>query len=145
MKRLLLATTYAGLISVSTPTLSAQGTGNAPMAEAAVTSGTFQKKRYTIKGDWEIAQENGKTIIRFSENFKTKSGPDLKVFLSKSPLTSLSGQTAQASSLKISVLKSNKGAQSYELPDGITLDDYRSVLIHCEAYSVLWGGFDIPH
>ena len=28
---------------------------------------------------------------------------------------------------------------------GINLDDFESILIHCESYNILWGGFDIPN
>lgn len=106
--------------------------------------GNFTKKRYTVHGSWEIVTLNGEKIIRFSDGFKTKNGPDLKVFLSPSKLDSLGKKTDVTNAVNIGVLKSNKGEQTYRLPEGVELSDYKSVLIHCEAYSVLWGGFDIP-
>jgi len=30
--------------------------------------------------------------------------------------------------------------QEYEIPAGIDIADFASLLVHCEAYSVLWGG-----
>ena len=105
---------------------------------------SFVKKRYTIKGGWSLAKENGKTVIRFDEGFKTKGGPDLKVFLHTNTVEAVAGENITQNGLKIGVLKSNKGAQSYIIPDDVNVSDYKSVLIHCEAFSVLWGGFDIP-
>ena len=56
----------------------------APKVSAEVLSqGGWVSKQYSIQGGWEISQKNGQTVIRFSDDFKTKAGPDLKVFLSK--------------------------------------------------------------
>ena len=104
----------------------------------------FVKKRYLIKGEWSIETVDGKPQITFSEDFKTKGGPDLKVYLSKKLISELDSTTVATQSERIAVLKSNQGAQTYSLPDDISLADYRSVVIHCEAFSVLWGGFDLP-
>lgn len=101
---------------------------------------SFVKKRYKIKGDWRVVQEGGKTLIRFSDNFKTKNGPDLKVFLSPQSIGGITGQTALEGAVTLGVLKSNRGTQDYVVPNGVSLSNFSSVLIHCEAYSVLWGG-----
>lgn len=104
----------------------------------------FVKKRYSINGEWSVEQVEDITQIRFSEDFKTKGGPDLKVFISKSPIGEIDSKTALTSSRSIGVLKAKSGAQLYTIPEDVDLDDYKSVIIHCEAFSVLWGGFDLP-
>lgn len=104
---------------------------------------TFVKKRYHIKGQAEISKVDGQRVLALSDDFKTKSGPDLKVYLSKRSLSTLDGKSVESSSIKLSVLKSNRGAQSYIIPDDIELSEFQSVVIHCEAFSVLWGGFDL--
>lgn len=104
----------------------------------------FVKKRYSIRGDWSVVKDGETTQIHFSDDFKTKGGPDLKVFLSKSPINDIDSKTALASSRSIGVLKSKSGGQIYTIPDDVELSDYKSVIIHCEAFSVLWGGFDLP-
>ena len=104
---------------------------------------SFIKKRYNIKGTWKIIQQNGQNVIQFNDDFKTKGGPDLKVFLSSSSISNLDGSSVENTSLKLGILKSKKGAQSYIIPQDVNLSDYKSVVIHCEAFSVLWGGFDI--
>lgn len=108
-----------------------------------VTEKSFVKKRYTIQGSAKIETNDGQNRLVFSDDFKTKNGPDLKVYLSKRPLASLSAQDVDDSAIRLSVLKFHKGAQSYTIPAGINLDEYESVVIQCEAYSVLWGGFDL--
>ncbi len=106
-------------------------------------SGTFVKKKKRLKGSWETVQRDGKTFIVFSDNFNAAKGPDLKIFLSPKSIADVTGKTAVDGSINIGVLKRTKGTQEYELPDGVDLSDYRSLLVHCEAYSVLWGGSDL--
>ncbi len=106
-------------------------------------SGSFIKKKKKLKGDWEIVQRGGKSFIVFSEDFRAAKGPDLKVFLSPTSIADLTGKTAVDGSINIGELKSTKGGQEYEIPAGVNLSDYASVLVHCEAYEVLWGGSDL--
>ncbi len=121
--------------------------GPATKAQAAATSaghGKFVKNRYKLDGSWEIRNIGGQTEIRFSDDFKTKNGPDVKLFLSPRPISEVTAETLRENSFNIGVLKSNSGAQTYTVPNDLNLADYRSVVIHCEAYAVTWGGFDIP-
>lgn len=110
---------------------------------ATSTEGTWINKQYKIKGAWEIANRDGQTIIKFKDGFKTKGGPDLKVFLSKKDIADVTGKNATSEGIFISKLKSKKGDQEYVLPENIDINDYTSLLIHCEAFSVLWGGANI--
>ena len=100
----------------------------------------FFNSKYSIKGTWSLSQRNGKTYIDFSDDFKTKNGPDLKVFLSPTSEDDVSGKNAVNGSLLLGKLSDNKGQQEYLIPSGTDLSKYKTVLVHCEAYSVLWGG-----
>jgi len=116
----------------------------APLAMAGETAEKhFVKKRYEISGTAKIETIGTETHLILSEDFKTKSGPDLKVFLTKKPIGELTGKAVIEHGLKLGVLKSNQGSQSYIIPDDINLSDYESIVIHCEAFTVLWGGFDL--
>jgi len=106
-------------------------------------SGTFAKKKYKIKGDWSVVQRNGQTYIKLSEDFKTKNGPDLKIFLSPKTVAAVNGKNAVNGAINLGALKSNKGGQEYLVPAGVNLANFNSVLVHCEAYSVLWGAGDL--
>ncbi len=103
----------------------------------------FQKKTYGLNGSITIEQRGSSTFIVFSDDFKTKRGPDLKVFLSRNDVASSTGTNAVPASIRIGELKSNQGAQEYELPAGVNIADFNSVLVHCEAFSKLWGGADL--
>lgn len=134
----ILATTLAFSLLGTALTYSAAQTSAEAQPDA-----TFVKKRYNIKGSWEITEKDGQKIISFSDDFKTKGGPDLKIYLSSSTISGLDSGNVESTSQKLGILKSNRGAQSYIIPEDINLSDFKSVVIHCEAFSVLWGGFDI--
>lgn len=118
-------------------------TAQAETAIASSIGGDFVQKQKSIKGSWEIQQRGEQTVIVFGDDFKAKRGPDLKVFLSPNSVDDLTGKTATDGAVLISALSSNKGGQEYVVPEGIELSDYESILVHCEAYSVLWGGGDL--
>ena len=106
-------------------------------------SGTWVKKSKAIKGGWSIEKRGDQHIISFNEKFKTKGGPDLKVFLSPQSIDQVTGRNATQGAELVAVLKSTRGSQEYVLPSNIDVSSFNSLLIHCEQYSVLWGGANI--
>ncbi|MEP3655708.1 MAG: DM13 domain-containing protein [Litorimonas sp.] len=148
----LIKTAFASLAlygGVSMTTLGAAGIAHAAEPAIAVAmvetaqSGSFQKSSFNINGNWKIVKENGQTIFRVSEDFKTKNGPDLKLFLSRNNVDDATGATATQNAVRLGVLKSNKGSQDYIIPDNVDLAQFNSILIHCEAFSKLWGGANL--
>jgi len=141
MKTLLkiaLTLSAAALLSTEPWAQSSYGSGTEASAQSS-----FVKKRYNIKGTWNVSEKEGQKIVSFSDDFRTKGGPDLKLYLSSKSISELESGDVEGTSMKLGVLKSNKGAQSYIIPADINLSDYKSLVIHCEAFEVLWGGFDI--
>ncbi len=130
-----------GLVAAIVLSAVAVQTINTPVA--AADGQTFVSKKYDVKGGWQLVEENGQTLIRFDKSFKTKGGPDLKVFLSPLSIDKVTGKTATDGSVQLGELQSTSGGQDYILPDGLSLTDFKSVLVHCEQYSVLWGGGDL--
>lgn len=106
-------------------------------------NGQFIKKNYRIDGGWSIVHTDQGRYLELDARFRTKNAPDLKLFLSRLPGAELSNGNTVANSVLISPLKSNKGAQRYLLPENIDLDEYQSLVIHCEAFSKLWGVSDL--
>ena len=129
--------------AMSAGTVSLSYAADPVAAATTTTSGSFEKTSFSINGDWAIVNENGQRILRFSDDFKTKNGPDLKLFLSPKSVGDVTGKTATQGAVKLSVLRSNKGSQDYVIPADIDLSQYGSILIHCEAYSKLWGGANL--
>jgi len=99
----------------------------------------------TLKGSWQIVREGETIYLQLGNNFNTTEGPDLKIFLSKLPLNDIRGDNAakKETSFRVGELKAFRGKSTYVIPDDIAIDDYKSVVIHCEAYSKLWGGSPI--
>lgn len=113
------------------------------MTKADQAPAIFQKKTYALDGSVTVEQRGDQTVLVFSDDFKTRKGPDLKVFLSKNTVASANGDNATTDAIRLGALISNKGTQEYVLPQGVNLADYSSVLVQCEAFSKLWGGADL--
>lgn len=128
-------------VSAASVAITAPVYAESMVAHAA--SHQFVKKSKSIKGSFKLVERGDKTFVVFSSDFKAKRGPDLKVFLSPTAIKSASGKNAVKGSINLGALKTNKGSQEYEVPAGIDLARFESVLVHCEEYSVLWGGSDI--
>ncbi len=121
----------------------AQAAAQSQAAAETLASGGWTTKAYAIHGNWKIVAQDGKRRIVFDEDFRTRRGPDLKVYLSRRPLAALTDRTVAPSSVEIAPLHAPRGAQRYEIPPSLDLTEYRSLLIHCKAYSHLWGGAEI--
>lgn len=132
----------AGVVAF-TPTSFAEAAAASVAADVELPSGNFVKKKKRIKGAWEVVQRGDKTFIVFGDDFRAANGPDLKIFLSPQTVSDVTGKTAVNGAINIGELKSTKGVQEYEVPAGVDLSNFSSVLVHCEAYSVLWGGGDL--
>ena len=138
-----LAIGLTGMAACAPAMAETQGQASLTQSVDYETSGDFVRKSKRLKGSWDIVQRDGKTIIVFADDFRAANGPDLKIFLSPKSVADATGKNAVDGSLNIGDLKKTKGGQEYEVPAGINLADYGSVLVHCEAYSVLWGGGDL--
>lgn len=106
--------------------------------------GAFQPKEKSLAGSFQIETIGDRVQLVFSADFKTKKGPDLKVVLSPLSLSGANGDNAMRGALVLGPLKATKGSQRYLLPADLDLSRYKSVLVHCEKYSVLWGGGNLP-
>ena len=111
----------------------------APLVAATLHQGKWTKKGYPIAGTWQIVEEGGRKLVVLDDAFKTKNAPDLKIFLSPKPVAELDNRNATQGSVLVGPLQSAQGAQKLAIPPGTNLGSYRSILIHCEKYSKLWG------
>ena len=106
-------------------------------------AGQWTKKSFKVSGDWSIVRKGDKTYVELSEDFKTRRAPDLKIFLSPLAAAATNGSNATNGSVLIAPLSSNKGAQMYEISASVDIASFKSILIHCEAYSKLWSAADL--
>lgn len=105
-----------------------------------LSGGTWVRKAQKVDGTWAISRAaSGELTISFDDDFSTRNAPDLKVFLSPLTATDVTAKTAVDGSLFIAPLSSNTGGQSYVIPAGTDLSDYKSLLIHCQQFTKLWA------
>ena len=111
------------------------------VAESPLAGGEWTKKNFKIKGTWSIEKAADGTLhLKVDGDFKTRNAPDLKFVLHPLALEQVNDRNAMSGAKVVALLQKNKGAQSYAIPNDVDLKDYKSVLLHCEQYSKLWGG-----
>ncbi|MEM9374256.1 MAG: DM13 domain-containing protein [Planctomycetota bacterium] len=108
--------------------------------EVVAHGSNWVKESNKITGTWEIAKTDSGYVLRIGGDFKTKKAPDLKFVLSRQSVRSVTAETALDDAVVISPLRSHKGAQEYRISGVSDLSQFRSLLIHCEQYTILWGG-----
>ena len=83
------------------------------------------------------ALPDGRRLLRF-EDFRSKNGPDLHVYLStEAPTSTFAGLGADE--VHLGPLKGNVGNQNYEIPGEVDLSQYRSVVIYCVPFRVVFS------
>jgi hypothetical protein len=81
--------------------------------------------------------EDGKPLLRL-EDFSATNGPDLFVVLSSSANPDQDG-VKNGAYVQLEALKGNIGNQNYELPADADLNQYKSVVIWCRTFNVVFG------
>lgn len=111
-------------------------------AEAEViATGSFQGADRLHQGTGEVTllrQPDGRVQLQFA-NFEVTNGPDLKVWLLSHSFPRESADVKGAKQLRLSPLKGNIGDQVYTLPDDVDLEMFRSVVVYCEQFGVLFA------
>ncbi len=80
----------------------------------------------------------GSSVLRFTD-FEVTNGPDLKVWLVKASDVASSSDVTESEWVSLGPLKGNKGDQNYQIPEDVNVDDFGSVVIWCEQFSVLFS------
>lgn len=129
------------------PTVAAPGATAAPPGQPAagvpvrtLASGELRIVDSVHKGTGpvKLVEVGGRHFVRF-ENVAIQNGPDLHVYLS--PDTG--GRYADATSLYLGPLKATNGSFNHEIPAGADLSRYRSVVVWCRAFGVLFTWADL--
>jgi hypothetical protein len=79
-----------------------------------------------------VRRAGGGNVLTLT-SFEVDNGPDLRVYL----VVGRAGDESEVTEFKdLGALKGNKGDQQYDLPRGLDLDRYSTVVIWCRAFSV---------
>jgi hypothetical protein len=89
-------------------------------------------------GPVTLVEVDGKTFVRF-ENVAIQNGPDLHVYLARG----MGGAYDGGRDLYLGALKATNGSFNYELPGGTPVGDYKSVVVWCRAFTVLFTWADL--
>jgi hypothetical protein len=95
--------------------------------------GRFESVAHAARGTaTTIRTASGKRFLTLT-NFEVDNGPDLRVYLVAGPARD---ESEVDDFEDLGALKGNKGNQQYELPRGLALDRYTTVVVWCRAFSV---------
>ncbi len=112
------------------------------LTEAEVVAvGTFRDADSAHKGTGQatvVALQDGKHEVQLSA-FEVTNGPDLEVWLSAHPDPERSGDVSDNEWVSLGQLKGNVGDQAYQVPDGTDIAAFKSVVIWCEQFGVLFS------
>jgi len=105
-------------------------------ANALLAKGSFRSLEHETTGVAQAIEVRGRGRVLTLTHFQTSNGPDLRVYLS-------AGSVSQGSSgeafRELGKLKGNIGDQQYEIPHGLDLGRFSTVLIWCRAFSAGFG------
>jgi hypothetical protein len=88
-------------------------------------------------GSATVYQQGEKIVLRL-ENFSVTNGPDLHVILSKHPAPTSRSDVGE-DYIDLGQLKGNQGDQNYNIPPGVPLPEYQSVVIYCVPFHVIFA------
>lgn len=85
-----------------------------------------------------VALADGSLEVQLSE-FQVTNGPDLELWLSSHPDPMRSSDVTAGEWMSLGLLKGNIGDQSYPIPIGADLSTFKSVVVWCEQFGVLFS------
>jgi hypothetical protein len=113
----------------------------APPAPVALLRGQFTRidALHHAEGTATIYRlPDGQRILRF-EPFRAANGPGLFVYLAGHPRPRSSGELHGQGAVELAPLKATTGNQNYALPPDLDLAAFKSVVIYCKPFSVVFS------
>ncbi len=109
---------------------------------STIASGLFIDRSHPTSGRALVLNDGTEQRFLRFEDFETDNGPDLNVYLSAAP----AGGSASAFDddfIDLGDLRGNIGSQNYEIPPGVDLSRYSTVVIWCVRFSVAFGAAEL--
>jgi hypothetical protein len=109
-----------------------------------VATGTFIHANTSDPVHWGRGKVSVYERTLFLEgDFKVGPGPKYHVYLVPKAQVRSEADVKSATPVDLGRLRSFEGSQRYPIPDATKLDDYKSVVIWCEQFSVLISPADL--
>ncbi|MFQ5774284.1 MAG: DM13 domain-containing protein [Kiloniellaceae bacterium] len=122
-------TTALGVAALVVFALSASA--GAFAGDEVIARGSFTgKKGHATSGGVSVVKTAKGTVVVLDPDFSFDGAPDPKLGF---------GKNGYDKSAKFSVLRSNRGKQTYDIPASIDPADYNEIWVWCERYSVPLG------
>ncbi len=127
-------------VAPTTQTTATAAAPSAPAGPKVLAVGQLQRVDDLHRGTGPVSlvELDGKTFLRF-ENVTIQNGPDLHVYLARG----IGGAYDGSRDLYLGALKATNGSFNYELPAGTSVADYKSVVVWCRAFTVLFTWADL--
>ncbi len=132
--------------TATAPAASAPPTQAAPAPAVAVplATGTFIHANKSDPVHWGKGKVSVYQRAVFLEpDFEVGPGPAFHVYLVPKPSIRSSSDMNNVMYVDLGRLRSFKGSQRYQIPDGVNLKNYPSVIIWCERFGVLISPADL--
>lgn len=118
-------------------------TDEAPDASAGgvwtLASGAFRGLEHATAGMALVVElEDGSRFVRLQE-LDTSNGPDLRVVLTDQPVSDDWHVWDDGAIVDLGALKGNLGNSNYQVPGGVDLERFQTVVIWCRRFSVGFG------
>jgi uncharacterized Ntn-hydrolase superfamily protein len=85
-----------------------------------------------------VKRADGRAELQLKD-FRVTNGPDLVIYLSKNSDPMNARDITESEFVNLGALRGNVGDQSYTLPSDLDLATYKSAVIWCEQFSVLFA------
>jgi Electron transfer DM13 len=99
-------------------------------------AGSFVKAEHPTMGGASVVMKDGKQYLMFDQQFKSDEGPDLYVLLHREAMPK---QYGEADYVSLGRLQQVNGAQVYEIPAGVKVEEFKSAVIWCKQFSATFG------
>jgi hypothetical protein len=104
--------------------------------------GSFVDRSHPARGTAVVLGDGtDQRFLRF-EDFATDNGPDLNVYLSTASADSPADEFDD-DFVDLGNLRGNIGTQNYEIPAGVSIERYGTVVIWCVRFEVAFGAADL--
>jgi Electron transfer DM13 len=128
--------------AVTETTAAPVSTTAAPLEILTLAEGSFIDRAHATSGTAVVLNDGTEQRFLRFEDFETENGPDLNVYLSSAPPDAPDGDL-DADYVDLGDLKGNIGDQNYEIPPGVDLDRYSTVVIWCVRFTVAFGAAEL--
>jgi hypothetical protein len=114
-------------------------TGGTTAPATTTLSGVFDHRAGvdTVAGNATLGKTSDGTVVLRFENLNSANGPDLYVYLSKQVSPATTQQVING--IEVGKLKATQGTSNYELAATTDITQFKSVVIYCKSFSVVFG------